>query len=71
MKSLEDSLLAAAPGDPLFAVWADALVDAGDPRGTLVTLCRQLASRLWFATVSRVCGAIGPKSRKRPAVSRT
>ncbi len=42
MKSLEQSLLTAAPGDPIFAVWADALVDAGDPRGTLVTLCRQL-----------------------------
>jgi hypothetical protein len=39
---LEHRLLLASPGDPLFAVWGDELVDAGDPRGTLVALCRQL-----------------------------
>ena len=39
---LEEKLLLAEPGDPLFAVWGDQLVDAGDPRGTLVSLCRQL-----------------------------
>ena len=40
--SLEQALLSAEPGDPVFAVWGDALVDAGEPRGTLVSLCRQL-----------------------------
>ena len=35
-------VLMAEPGDPVFAVWGDSLTEAGDPRGTLVSLCRQL-----------------------------
>lgn len=42
---LEESLLTAAPGDPLFAVWGDRLSEAGDPRGALVSLCRQLQEK--------------------------
>ncbi len=38
----DEKLLLAPPGDPIFAVWGDELSDAGDPRGALVSLCRQL-----------------------------
>ena len=40
--ALEQAVLKAEPGDPLFAVWGDALSDAGDARGALISLCRQL-----------------------------
>ena len=42
MSTLEAAVLNAAPGDPIFEVWGDALSDAGDPRGALISLCRQL-----------------------------
>ena len=35
---LEEQLLLAEPGDPIFAVWGDELAGAGDPRGALVSL---------------------------------
>ncbi|MDP3156415.1 MAG: hypothetical protein Q8N23_27310 [Archangium sp.] len=41
-EELELAVLTAVPGDPVFAVWGDALADEGDPRGALVSLCRQL-----------------------------
>jgi hypothetical protein len=34
-------LVQASPGDPLFKEWAQALQEAGDPRGELVTLSRK------------------------------
>lgn len=37
-----ETVLNAEPGDPVFAVWGDALSDAGDPRGALISLCHQL-----------------------------
>ncbi len=42
VEDLERAVMTAEPGDPVFAVWGDALADAGDPRGALVSLCRQL-----------------------------
>ncbi len=42
---LEQAVLTAPPGDSLFEVWGDALSDAGDPRGALVSLCRQLEAK--------------------------
>ncbi len=40
--SLAQAVLTAEPGDPIFEVWGDALSEAGDPRGALISLCRQL-----------------------------
>lgn len=56
--TLEEQLLRAEPGDPLFAVWGDQLVDAGDPRGALVSLCRQLERSPGDAALQRALGEL-------------
>jgi hypothetical protein len=43
--SPQSAVLTAEPGDPVFAVWGDELTEKGDPRGTLVSLCRQLEQK--------------------------
>lgn len=37
---LDQAVLSAPAGDPVFQVWGDALTEAGDPRGELVALTR-------------------------------
>lgn len=54
----EDQLLEAPPGAPLFAVWGDQLTEAGDPRGALVSLCRQLAASPGDAALKQAIDAL-------------